>query len=98
MVPHDDIAREAGRRTFARAGNHAMHDSMSAIRPNNARELADLHSSPGQGSLSAPVLGNPDPAAARKLSIRVWSLSSLVPVPAGTSHGSARPRRYGQRT
>lgn len=47
----------------------AVHISMSTISPALSREVAEHHAHHGQGYVSAPVLGNPDLAQARKLFI-----------------------------
>src|SRR5882757_6387640 len=47
----------------------AIHLSMSTIGPQTASELATLHAQRGLGYVAAPVLGNPEAAAARELFI-----------------------------
>jgi len=48
-----------------------IHLSMSTISPYTARKLAALHAKTGSFYVAAPVLGRPDQAAARKLTIYV---------------------------
>ncbi len=45
----------------------AVHISMSTVSPDLSRRLARVHASCRQGFVSAPVLGNPDLAEARRL-------------------------------
>ena len=45
----------------------AIHGSMSTISVALSRELTQVHRARGQGFVAAPVLGNPDLAAARQL-------------------------------
>ena len=48
-------------------GRGAVHVSTSTVSPGAARQLAERHQNAGQLYVSAPVLGNPDLARARKL-------------------------------
>ncbi|KKW90479.1 hypothetical protein YP76_20610 [Sphingobium chungbukense] len=69
-LPNDEIVSNL---VFARDGlidvlkTDAVHISMSTISPGLSRRMAEDHAHSGQGYVAAPVLGNPDLAAARKL-------------------------------
>jgi 3-hydroxyisobutyrate dehydrogenase-like beta-hydroxyacid dehydrogenase len=77
MVPDDQAVRDIffGNETLGIDGLAAglmpgsIHLSMSTIGPRTASELAMLHGQRGLGYVAAPVLGNPDAAAARELFI-----------------------------
>ena len=69
-LPDDDVVRQVvlgaeGLAVVLRQG--ALHISMSTISVTLSRELAHAHRARGQGFVAAPVLGNPDLAAARQL-------------------------------
>jgi len=49
----------------------AIHVSMSTVSPGLSRHLAEQHAHAGQSYVTAPVLGNPDAANARKLFMMV---------------------------
>jgi len=67
MVPDDDAAKEVAAHLSTVLAKGAVHISMSTISPDAAGALFDLHREHAQGYMSAPVLGNPDLAKARKL-------------------------------
>lgn len=73
-LPNDEalaeIALAAGGLTDAMKTD-AVHISMSTVSPGLSRRLAAQHAHFGQGYVAAPVLGNPDLAAARKLFVLV---------------------------
>ncbi|MGF6837792.1 3-hydroxyisobutyrate dehydrogenase-like beta-hydroxyacid dehydrogenase [Paraburkholderia youngii] len=69
MVPDDEAAKEVAAHLSTVLGREAVHVSMSTISPDAAGALADLHRQHGQGYVSAPVLGNPDLAMARRLCV-----------------------------
>ena len=69
MVPDDAALASVAEGLSGVLATNAVHVSMSTVSPKAAREAAHLHQTRGQCYLAAPVLGNPDLAAARKLYI-----------------------------
>ncbi|MDN7845971.1 NAD(P)-dependent oxidoreductase [Burkholderia multivorans] len=84
MVPDDAAFDDAASHLRMVLKVNAVHISMSTISPSAARTAALLHEACGQRFLSAPVLGNPDLAAARELFIlsagSADALETCVPV------------------
>ncbi|NUY02423.1 NAD(P)-dependent oxidoreductase [Paraburkholderia sp. JPY169] len=78
MVPDDAAIRSVAEQLSGVLATNAVHVSMSTISPDAAREAAHVHYTVGQGYLSAPVLGNPDLAAARKLYILAAGASETI--------------------
>ena len=71
-LPDDDVVRHVVLGAEGLAGvlrQGAIHLSMSTISVALSRELAPAHRARSQGFVAAPVLGNPDLAAARQLFI-----------------------------
>jgi 3-hydroxyisobutyrate dehydrogenase-like beta-hydroxyacid dehydrogenase len=71
-LPDDDVVRHVAVGADGLAGvlrQGAIHVSMSTISVALSRELAQAHRARSQGFVAAPVLGNPDLAAARQLFI-----------------------------
>ena len=56
----------------------SVHVSMSTVSPDLSRRLTEEHARHGQDYVAAPVLGNPDFAAARKLFVLVAGAPSAV--------------------
>lgn len=71
----EEVVRSKG--FLERLGPGGIHLSMSTISPNTARQLAALHAKAGGFYVAAPVLGRPDQAAARKLTIYVAGPQAL---------------------
>lgn len=80
-LPNDEVLSEIA---LAEGGlidqlkTDAVHISMSTISPGLSRRLAEAHTHVGQGYVAAPVLGNPDLAAARKLFVLASGNSQMV--------------------
>jgi len=69
-LPNDEILSDVTLKTgglVETLAPGAIHVSMSTVSPGLARRLSEQHERAGQGYVSAPVLGNPDLARARKL-------------------------------
>jgi 3-hydroxyisobutyrate dehydrogenase-like beta-hydroxyacid dehydrogenase len=80
-LPDDDVVRQValgaeGLAEVLRQG--AIHVSMSTISTALSRELAQAHRAHRQGFVAAPVLGNPDLAAARQLFVLVGGAAADV--------------------
>lgn len=93
-LPDDDVVRHValgaeGLAEVLRQG--AIHVSMSTISTPLSRELAQAHRAHRQGFVAAPVLGNPDLAAARQLFVLVGGASADV------QHSLPVLERLGQR-
>ncbi|WP_429454458.1 NAD(P)-dependent oxidoreductase [Paraburkholderia sp. 40] len=69
MVPDDEATDSVSISLANVLDTHAIHISMSTISPDASHRASERHSRLGQGYVAAPVLGNPDLAAARKLYI-----------------------------
>jgi 3-hydroxyisobutyrate dehydrogenase-like beta-hydroxyacid dehydrogenase len=69
----------------------AIHVSMSTISPGLSRQLSERHRLAGQRYVAAPVLGNPDAAAARQLFVLVSG------APGAIAEVSAPLEQLGQR-
>ncbi len=67
ILPDDTAALDVAERLSEVLRTSAVHVSMSTISPHASREAAHLHGTLGQGYVAAPILGNPDLAAARKV-------------------------------
>ncbi|MDN7845979.1 NAD(P)-dependent oxidoreductase [Burkholderia multivorans] len=71
VLPDDPAALDASERLSEVLRTSAVHLSMSTISPSTSRDAARLHGTLGQGYVAAPVLGNPDLAAARQVFVLV---------------------------
>jgi 3-hydroxyisobutyrate dehydrogenase-like beta-hydroxyacid dehydrogenase len=67
MIPDDAAVRDVAEHLSSVLVPGAVHVSMSTISPDAARDINQVHLKLGQRYVSAPVLGNPDLAAARGL-------------------------------
>jgi 3-hydroxyisobutyrate dehydrogenase-like beta-hydroxyacid dehydrogenase len=74
MLADDEVLKETtlgDQGILEKLPEHALHISMSTISPETSQQLTALHEEAGSHYLAAPVFGQPEAAAARKLWICV---------------------------